>query len=203
MWALYPDTIYWAVRWIWETSLSAFLLSLLFMLTVEMEGDERLSSWIGYGLLWGIEALTNTAALSFLPFAGCWLAYQLHRRGKQYLAPALISAVVFWMAIMPWLIRDYRVMGHFVLVRDNAGNELRLGNNPLSEGQYVLALHPSQNALVLAKYKRMGEYRLLRRPRPIGERVDRTASGEIRPDYTAPRDGFSGTAYLDWQQINL
>jgi GT2 family glycosyltransferase len=82
----------------------------------------------------------------------------LHRRGKRYLAPALISAVVFWMAIMPWLIRDYRVMGHFVLVRDNAGNELRLGNNPLAEGQYVLALHPSQNALVLAKYKRMGEY---------------------------------------------
>ncbi len=158
VWALYPDTVYWAVRWIWETSLSAFLLSLLFMLTVEMEGDERLSLWIGYGLLWGVEALTNTAALSFLPFAGCWLAYQLHRRGKRYLAPAVVSAVVFWMAIMPWLIRDYRVMGHFVLVRDNAGNELRLGNNPLSEGQYVLALHPSQNALVLAKYQRMGEY---------------------------------------------
>ena len=158
VWALYPDTIYWAVRWIWETSLSAFLLSLLFMLTVEMEGDERPSSWIGYGLLWGLEALTNTAALSFLPFAGCWLAYQLHRHGKRYLAPAIVSAAVFWMAIMPWLIRDYRVMGHFVLVRDNAGNELRLGNNPLSEGQYVLALHPSQNALTLAKYQRMGEY---------------------------------------------
>ena len=38
----YPDTIFWSVKWIWETSLSAFLLSLLFMLTVEMEGDERL-----------------------------------------------------------------------------------------------------------------------------------------------------------------
>ena len=41
VWALYPDTIFWSVKWIWETSLSAFLLSLLFMLTVEMEGDER------------------------------------------------------------------------------------------------------------------------------------------------------------------
>jgi 4-amino-4-deoxy-L-arabinose transferase-like glycosyltransferase len=158
VWALYPDTIFWSVKWIWETSLSAFLLSLLFMLTVEMEGDERLSSWIGYGLLWGVEALTNPAALAFLPFAGCWLAYQLHRRRKPYVVPALLSAVVFWMAIMPWLVRDYRVMGHFVLIRDNAGNELRIGNNPLAEGQYVLAYHPSQNALLLAKYKRMGEY---------------------------------------------
>jgi 4-amino-4-deoxy-L-arabinose transferase-like glycosyltransferase len=157
-WALYPDTIFWAVKWIWETSLSAFLLSLLFMLTVEMEGDERLSSWIGYGLLWGVEGLTNTSALSFLPFAGCWLAYQLHRRGKPYLAPALVSAIVFWMTMMPWLVRDYRVMGHVILVRDNAGNELRIGNNPLAEGQYVLAYHPSQNALLLAKYERLGEY---------------------------------------------
>src|SRR5579863_1853096 len=124
IWALYPDTVFWSVKWIWETSLSAFLLSLLFMLTVEMEGDERVSSWLGYGLLWGLEALTNPAALSFLPFAGGWLAYQLHRRGKPFLAPAAISAVVFWMTIMPWLVRDYRAMGHFIFIRDNAGNEL-------------------------------------------------------------------------------
>ena len=89
VWALYPDTIFWSVRWIWETSLSAFLLSLLFMLTVEMEGDERTSSWIGYGVLWGIAALTNPSALAFLPFAGCWLVYQLHRRGKRFVVPAV------------------------------------------------------------------------------------------------------------------
>ncbi|MGA2906019.1 MAG: glycosyltransferase [Candidatus Korobacteraceae bacterium] len=157
VWALYPDTIYWSVRWIWETSLSAFLLSLLFMLTVEMEGDDRPSSWIGYGLLWGIAALTNPAALSFLPFAGCWLAYQLNRRGKRFVVPVLLSAVVFWMTIMPWLVRNYEAMGQFVFIRDNFGNELRIGNNPLAEGQYVLAYHPSQNARMLAKYKRMGE----------------------------------------------
>ncbi len=157
IWALYPDTIFWSVKWIWETSLSTFLLSLLFMLTVEMEGDERLSSWLGYGLIWGIEALTNPSALAFLPFAGCWLAYQLHRRGKRWLVPAALSAVAFWMTIMPWLVRDYAVMGHLIFIRDNAGNELWIGNNPLAEGQYVLAYHPSQNDLVLAKYKRMGE----------------------------------------------
>lgn len=157
VWALYPDAIFWSVRWIWETSLSAFLLSLLFMLTVEMEGDERMSSWIGYGLLWGVAALNNPSALSFLPFAGCWLVYQLHRRGKRFLVPAVVSAVVFWMAIMPWIARNYQVMGQFVFVRDNFGNELRIGNNPLADGQYVLAYHPTQNEIVMAKYKRLGE----------------------------------------------
>src|SRR5271157_2804542 len=97
VWALYPDTVFWSVKWIWETSLSAFLLSLLFMLTLEMEGDERSSSWLGYGLLWGVAALTNPSALSFLPSAGCWLVYQSHRRKKGFLVPAILSAVVFCM----------------------------------------------------------------------------------------------------------
>ncbi len=157
IWALLPYTIFWAVRWIWETSLSAFLLSLLFMLTVEMDGDDRPSSWTGYGVLWGIGALTNPAMLSFLPFAGGWLVYQLHRRGKRWLVPAVLGSVVFWMTIMPWLVRNYEALGQFVFIRDNAGNELRLGNNPLAEGIYVLALHPADNNLVLARYQQMGE----------------------------------------------
>ena len=157
VWALYPDTIFWSVKWIWETSLSAFLLSLLFMLTLEMEGDERTSSWLGYGVLWGVAALNNPSALAFLPFAGCWLVYQLHRRGKRFLAPAALSAIVFWMTIMPWLVRNYEAFGRFVFLRDNFGNELRIGNNPLAEGMYVLAYHPSDNFLLLEKYERMGE----------------------------------------------
>jgi hypothetical protein len=157
IWALLPYTIFWSVREIWETSVSAFLMSLLFMLTVEMEGDARLSSWIGYGLLWGVAALTNPSALSFLPFAGCWLVYQLHRRGKRYIAPALLSAVVFWMTIMPWLVRNYEALGRPVFIRDNFGVELRIGNNPLAEGIYVLAYHPASSVTQYAKYKQMGE----------------------------------------------
>src|SRR5208283_3440650 len=132
LWALYPDTVYWSVKWIWETSLSAFLLSLLFMLTIEMECDERSSSWLGYGLLWGIAALNNPAALSFLTFAGCWLVYQLHRRGKRFLAPVVLSAIIFWMTLMPWLVRNHEVFGKVVFLRDNFGMEFRLGNNPLA-----------------------------------------------------------------------
>jgi GT2 family glycosyltransferase/4-amino-4-deoxy-L-arabinose transferase-like glycosyltransferase len=157
IWALLPYVIYWSVRWVWETSLSAFLMTLLLMLTVEMEGDGRLSSWFGYGLLWGVEALTNPSALSFLPFAGCWLAYQLYRRGKGFIVPALLSAVVFWMTMMPWLVRNYEVFHKPVFVRDNVGVEIRCGNNPVAEGVWVAMYHPSQNPLMYEKYKRLGE----------------------------------------------
>ncbi len=157
IWALLPYIIFWSVKNIWETSLSAFLTVLLFMLTLEMEGDSRLSSWFGYGLLWGVVGLTNPSALSFLPFSGCWLVWQLYRRKQRFLAPAVLSAVIFWMTMMPWLIRNYEVFHKPVFVRDNFGVELRVGNNWLAEGQYVLALHPSQNPLLYRQYAEMGE----------------------------------------------
>jgi len=157
IWALLPYIMYWSVRWIWETSLTALLLSLAFMLTVEMDGDDHITSWIGYGVLWGVIGLTNPSTLSFLPFAGGWLAYQLYRRGKRFLVPAIVAAVLFWMTMMPWLVRNYEVFHKPVFVRDNVGVELRCGNNPLAEGIWVGMYHPSQNPILYREYQEMGE----------------------------------------------
>src|SRR5271167_1652838 len=157
IWALLPYIIYWSVRWIWETSLTALLLSLAFMLTVEMEGDARVTSWIGYGVLWGVIGLTNPSTLSFLPFAGSWLAYQLYRRGKRFVIPAIVGAALFWMTMMPWLVRNYAVFHKPVFVRDNVGVEIRCGNNPLAEGTWVGMYHPSQNPILYREYQQMGE----------------------------------------------
>ena len=157
IWALLPYIIYWSVRQIWETSLTALLLSLAFMLTVEMEGDSRITSWIGLGVLWGVIGLTNPSTLSFLPFAGCWLAYQLYRRGKTFVFPAIVAAILFWMTMMPWLVRNYEVFHKPVFVRDNVGVELHCGNNPLAEGIWVGMYHPSQNPILYRRYQEMGE----------------------------------------------
>ena len=157
IWALFPYMIYWAVRWVWETSLSALVLTLLVMLTLEMEGDRRLLSWFGYGLLWGVEALSNPAALMFLPFSGLWLAYGLYRRRLGFVLPVLVSAAVFWLTLMPWLVRNYEVFHKPVFVRDNVGVEFRCGNNPLAEGLWVGMYHPTQNPLLFERYKQLGE----------------------------------------------
>jgi 4-amino-4-deoxy-L-arabinose transferase-like glycosyltransferase len=157
IWALSPFAIYYSVDWIWDTSMSTFLLSLLFMLTVEMEGDARLSSWFVYALVWGIAGLTNTSELAWLPFSGCWLAYQLHRHGKRFLVPALFSAAVFWLTLMPWLVRNYKVFGEVVFIRDNFGNELRAGNNSLAEGLKVIKFDSGRDPYLLALYQQMGE----------------------------------------------
>ena len=157
IWALFPCAIYWSVTWIWETTLSAFLLSLLFMLTVEMEGDSRLWPWFRYGLVWGVAALTNTSLVSWLPFAGCWLAYQLYRSGKSFLLPAAVGAVVFWVLITPWIVRDYVVFHKLILIRGDLGSELRTGNNSLAFGTWVPAYRAGNDPVLRAQYTRMGE----------------------------------------------
>ena len=135
VWALLPYSIYWSVYWVWETSLSAFLLSLLFVLTLEMEDDDRLWSWFGYGLLWGIVALTNTSMVAWLPFSGCWLAYQLYRRGKRFVVPVALGAA--------GLLDDTDAVAGAQLRRCSTNRfssvatsvvELRIGNNPAGRG---------------------------------------------------------------------
>jgi 4-amino-4-deoxy-L-arabinose transferase-like glycosyltransferase len=156
-WALFAYPIYWSVIWIWDTTLSAFLLSLLFMLTLEMEDDDRLGHWSLYGLLWGVAALTNTSVLSWLPFSGCWLAYRLHRSGKRFLVPAILGAVVFWAAITPWLVRNYVVFDKLILIRGDLGSEFRTGNNPLAEGTFVPSQRAGGNSALAVEYNQMGE----------------------------------------------
>lgn len=157
LWAISPFAIYYSVDWIWETSMSTFLLSWLLLLTLEMEGDDRLQSWLGYAVLWGFVALTNTAVLAWLPFSGCWLVYHLYRRGKRFVMPVVASAVVFWVVLTPWLVRNYVVFGQVVFIRDNFGNELRAGNNPLSEGLKVIKFDSGRDPYLLSLYKEMGE----------------------------------------------
>ena len=157
IWALLPYSIYYSAYWVWETCLSAFLLSLLFMLTLEMEGNDRLSSWFGYGLLWGIVGLTNPSMISWLPFSGCWLAYHLHRRGKRFVVPVVFSALVFWVTLMPWLVRDYSVLHKPIFIRDGLGVNLRAGNNPQAEGWWITSYYPSGNDFLYSLYGQMGE----------------------------------------------
>ena len=180
IWALFPDTIFWSVRWIWETSLSAFLLSLLFMLTVEMEGDERASSWIGYGLLWGVAALSNPAALSFLPFAGCWLVYQLHRRGRAFCEASRPKRGCFLddhHAVAGAQLRGVRqARFHPRQLRQRAAHR----QQPAGRGPYVLAYHPSQYDLHTGKIQADGRDGVSRRPGTAGEGVDRTKSRPLR-----------------------
>src|SRR2546427_10993015 len=83
-WALFPYAIYWPTRVVWETSLTAFLLSLALLFTLRMAEDLQDGgadthphrAWILFGFLWCLIAVTNTAVISMMPFCLLWLLYR-------------------------------------------------------------------------------------------------------------------------------
>ncbi len=156
-WAVFPYTMYFSVKWIWETSLSALLLALIILLALEIERTPRLGRWALFGLLWGIAALTNTALIAFLPFCGGWIAYRLARQHRRWVAGVVLSALVFWATIGPWVLRNYEVFHKFIFIRGNFGAELRMGNGPLADGLWMWWAHPTTNLLQFREYQRLGE----------------------------------------------
>ncbi|PYX94887.1 MAG: hypothetical protein DMG67_00420 [Acidobacteria bacterium] len=157
IWALLPYAIYWPVRFAWETSFATFLLATVFLIAVRLERDNRLSSWLWLGFLCALIALSNPSLLAFLPFCGIWVLYRQYRAGRMRLHYAVLSGLLFFACIAPWLARNYMVFGKFVFIRGNAGAEFRLGNGPGADGQWMYWLHPSQNPAELKKYRRLGE----------------------------------------------
>jgi 4-amino-4-deoxy-L-arabinose transferase-like glycosyltransferase len=174
-WAVLPPIIFWCTRWVWETSLTALLLAMIFWLTLcleEMDG----ASWAAWGMLWGIAALTNTSLLGFLPAAGLWAWWRQAQLGKRALGRVALSAMVFAACISPWLIRNECTFGQFIFIRSNFGAELRLGNGPGADGTWMDYEHPTKNVDQLEEYKRLGEIGY------VAERK-REAMEFIREDY--------------------
>jgi len=156
-WALLPSVMYWCTRWVWETSLAALLLAVIFWLTLQLEEGEGSRAWVGFGLLWGVAALTNTSLLAFLPASGLWAWRRRWKSRKPSLAGIVLASVFFAATIAPWLVRNCETFGEFIFIRSNFGAELRLGNGPGADGMWMQWNHPSQNVVEMRRYTQMGE----------------------------------------------
>src|SRR5208282_5057639 len=76
LWAVYPTGIMMPFEWIWDTSLSALLATLLLWATLELAESEKWVDWGVYGLLWGLALMTNPALGLLLPFLLGWAAFR-------------------------------------------------------------------------------------------------------------------------------
>ena len=176
LWAVMPPVMYWCTRWVWETSLAALLIALIFWLCLELEDQEGLMRWLRFGLLWGIAGLTNTSLLAFLPASGLWVWYRRWKYGRRSLAGVALASLVFVACITPWIVRNSRTFGQLMFLRSNFGAELRIGNGPWADGTWREYLHPTQNISEMRRYRQMGEVAY------VAER-QREAIAFIREDY--------------------
>lgn len=161
-WALFPYLIYWPVRVVYDTSFSAFLLSLSLLLILRMaDSPPRPRTWAGFGLLWGVILLTNPSLLTMLACSLLWLLY-LSRFRRSWLVGSTVCVAIAFAVISPWLVRDYRVFGKFVFIRDNLPLELYMSNNDESLGFWTRNEHPANDRQAMEKFHEMGEARFMR-----------------------------------------
>ena len=156
-WAFFPYAIYFPVERIWETWLATLLLSWIFLITLDLESENRFSKWAIFGLLWGIAALTSPALLSVLPFLAGWVIYRRHRRGQRWFTANVVASVVFLAVVTPWFVRNYEVFHRFIPFRDGMGLVLRLGTKGSSDYWGPYELGPWHNDAEWTEFKQLGE----------------------------------------------
>lgn len=153
-WAVYPAATYFAILWVWDTSLLALWMALLLAATLRLRGSDRISWWIGYGALWGVGAMINPSILSVLPVLALWAIWPLRNHLAHAARLGLASSLIFAACILPWAVRNYEVFHAFIPFRSNFGLEWWLDNHT----QYPdRSFHPTDYPPELEKYVRMTE----------------------------------------------
>ena len=154
LWAIQPATVAYSVQ-IWYSSISALLATLavasyLYLL----DARPRRRDCLGYGLLWGVAALTNTTLVLIMPPT---MAGLLYRWGRQLWRDVIAGGLVFFLLLAPWMTRNYIVFHQFIPIRGNFGPTLWYGNRPDVKGPDDESLNPTQNWDELQAYQRLGD----------------------------------------------
>jgi len=157
VWAFFPYAVALSNEWVWETSLTTLLLTLLVLATLFLDHSKDLLAWIGYGLLWGFTALTNPTTLSVLPFLGAWIWLRQLRRGSNCTGVALAASLIFLGVVTPWVWRCSRTFGRFVPFRSGFGLHFLAGNSGDARTPLNLSALPTNNPNELRKVQLVGE----------------------------------------------
>jgi 4-amino-4-deoxy-L-arabinose transferase-like glycosyltransferase len=171
IWALYPAAMQYAVRWVWETSLSTFLFAAVLVLALRMRAigeaappsnPQSTRRWILFGFLWALIALSNSTLLLFLPVCGLWILIGAKDKSIA-VGRAALAGLLFVACIGPWTYRNWRAFHAFIPMRSNFGAELYAGNGPGSFGfRYGVLIDLAENDPQHRLYVQLGELNYVR-----------------------------------------
>ena len=166
IWASYPYFVFLAVGFIWERTLSAFLLASLLLVTVRLCRHDGGLHWAGYGAAWAFAALTNTALLALLPVCLIWLWWQRRTEAaRSWLLRPALSIAILLLLTAPWCWRNWKAFGTLVPIRSNFGEELWLGNHAGGRGRMAYGENAHDNPQELRSFQQLGEIQYVRKHR--------------------------------------
>jgi 4-amino-4-deoxy-L-arabinose transferase-like glycosyltransferase len=195
LWVFLPFSILMSLEWTWDQCVTAFLLALIVDVTFRVRASMSPLQWSGYGLLWAAAALVNPATCALLPFLLGWLIWARWKAGVK--SPALYAQAVllFFLAVLPWSIRNYYTLHGWVFVKSNFGVALYVGNHP---GSFAVDPQPMINSAERARLISEGESQFNEEEQRLAVEFIRSHPGEfvgktwnrILDTWTAVDDSF-------------
>lgn len=199
LWALYPAAMQYAVRWIWEMTLTTAVFAWVIVLALRMRGIDageaegsktnpatqtgQTARWILFAVLWAAIALSNSTLLVFLPVCGVWILMGDWSR-RHAIRDAVLAGLVFLACLAPWEMRNYEVFHAFIPLRGNLGVEAYLGNGPGSNGFLKAYDHPNLAPNQFRLYAQMGEVRYAKMRGALAEAYIHAHPGHFAADCT-------------------
>src|ERR1700683_1177120 len=156
-WAFFPYGIYFSADFIWATTLTTLLMTLVFLAAIYLETSSSIWLWVGFGALSGLGGLTDPVVMSVAPFLGAWAWYRLYTSGRRWLAPGLGAVLAVTLGVSPWFIRNYETFHKVIPFRSCLGLEVYFGNNQDSWHWGPPGYHPSDNESEWRQYQQLGE----------------------------------------------
>ena len=118
--AFYPDLIFWAGFARTET-LFIFLIVSGFLLLIK--GNSRRNLFLIYmsAIIFGLACLTRITFTPFLPVLFLWQVCFFSKNRKESFRVALLMALIVFVVLLPWGVRNYILFGEFTVLSEEAG----------------------------------------------------------------------------------
>jgi 4-amino-4-deoxy-L-arabinose transferase-like glycosyltransferase len=157
VWAFFPYGVYFSADFIWATTLTTLLMSLVFLTALYLETSSSIWPWLAFGALSGLGGLTDPVVMSVAPFLGAWAWHRRYRSGRRWLMPGVGAVLAVVLVVAPWFIRNYETFHKMIPFRSCLGLEVYFGNNQDSWHWGPPGYHPSDNENEWREYQQLGE----------------------------------------------
>lgn len=132
--ALFPSQIFFTNVLASEIIFTLLLLLAIYLL-LRQEARPSIYLSLGVGILLGLSILIRAVAL-LLPFVMVFFYLKSKRRRGLLLRNAVLTFLIVFLTILPWMLRNKKVLGVFTIAT-SGGVNLYIGNSPMSSGGWV------------------------------------------------------------------
>jgi 4-amino-4-deoxy-L-arabinose transferase-like glycosyltransferase len=167
VWVLYPFSVYFSADRVWDYALTGLLITVCFW-WAQILHRHGICSWVGFGALCGVAALSNPSALLVLTPAGLIALYRLRHAAEPWLKYAGCAALAGFMVCSPWMLRNQRTFHQPTFVRDGFWLEFWAGNNGDTFESNPAWAHPASNPVEMQRYEAVAEPEYMAEKRALG-----------------------------------